>query len=71
MSLKCIDFLNVIKSIIVHDCFVICVGSSLLSKTVDVTERKFLSVFFPTHYNLLLYLLHTHIHIQQYLHIFN
>ena len=38
MSLKCIDFLNVIKSIIVNDCFVICVGSSLLSKTVDVTH---------------------------------
>ena len=37
MSLKCIDFLNVIKSIIVNDCFVICVGLSLLSKTVDVT----------------------------------
>ena len=37
MSSKCIDFLNVIKSIIVNDCFVICVGSSLLSKTVDVT----------------------------------
>ena len=28
----------VIKYIIVNDCFVICVGSSLLSKTVDVTE---------------------------------
>ena len=27
----------VIKYIIVNDCFVICVGSSLLSKTVDVT----------------------------------
>ena len=37
MSLKCIDFLNVIKSIIVNDGFVICVGSSLLSKTVDAT----------------------------------
>ena len=37
MNLKCIDFLNVIKSIIVNDCFVICVGLSLLSKTVDVT----------------------------------
>ena len=32
MSLKCIVFLNVIKYIIVNDCFVICVGSSLLSK---------------------------------------
>ena len=31
------DFLYVIKSIIVNDCFVICVGLSLLSKTVDVT----------------------------------
>ena len=40
MSLKCIDFLNVIKSIIVNDCFVICVGSSLLSKTVDLTISK-------------------------------
>ena len=40
MSLKCIDFLNVIKSIIVNDCFVICVGSSLLSKTVDVTAKS-------------------------------
>ena len=40
MSLKCIDFPNVIKSIIVNDCFVICVGSSLLSKTVDVTLEK-------------------------------
>ena len=30
----------VIKYIIVNDCFVICVGSSLLSKTVDVTEGK-------------------------------
>ena len=38
MSLKCIVFLYVIKYIIVNDCFVICVGSSLLSKTVDVTE---------------------------------
>ena len=28
----------VIKYIIVNDCFVICVGSSLLSKTVDVTK---------------------------------
>ena len=37
MSLKCIDFLYVIKYTIVNDCFVICVGSSLLSKTVDVT----------------------------------
>ena len=37
MSLKCIVFLYVIKYIIVNDCFVICVGSSLLSKTVDVT----------------------------------
>ena len=31
MSLKCIVFLYVIKYIIVNDCFVICVGSSLLS----------------------------------------
>ena len=38
MSLKCIVFLYVIKYIIVNDCFVICVGSSLLSKTVDVTQ---------------------------------
>ena len=38
MSSKCIDFLYVIKSIIVNDCFVICVGLSLLSKTVDMTE---------------------------------
>ena len=30
----------VIKYIIVNDCFVICVGSSLLSKTVDVTLGK-------------------------------
>ena len=37
MSLKCIVFLYVIKYIIVNDCFVICVGSSLLSKTADVT----------------------------------
>ena len=37
MSSKCIDFLYVIKSIIVNECFVICVGLSLLSKTVDVT----------------------------------
>ena len=37
MSLKGIVFLYVIKYIIVNDCFVICVGSSLLSKTVDVT----------------------------------
>ena len=37
MSLKCTDFLYVIKSIIVNDCFVICVGLSLLLKTVDVT----------------------------------
>ena len=37
MSLKCIVSLYVIKYIIVNDCFVICVGSSLLSKTVDVT----------------------------------
>ena len=36
-ELKCIVFLYVIKYIIVNDCFVICVGSSLLSKTVDVT----------------------------------
>ena len=40
MSLKCIVFLYVIKYIIVNDCFVICVGSSLLSKTVDVTVKK-------------------------------
>ena len=40
MSLKCIDFLYVIKYIIVNDYFVICVGSSLLSKTVDVTKTK-------------------------------
>ena len=40
MSLKCIVFLYVIKYIIVNDCFVICVGSSLLSKTVDVTGKK-------------------------------
>ena len=40
MSSKCIDFLYVIKSIIVNDCFVICVGLSLLSKTVDVTFRN-------------------------------
>ena len=40
MSLKCIVFLYVIKYIIVNDCFVICVGSSLLSKTVDVTYGK-------------------------------
>ena len=40
MSLKCIVFLYVIKYIIVNDCFVICVGSSLLSKTVDVTPAK-------------------------------
>ena len=38
MSSKCIDFLYVIKSIIVNDCFVICVGLSLLSKTVDMTS---------------------------------
>ena len=37
MSSKCIDFLYVIKSTIVNDCFVICVGLSLLSKTVDMT----------------------------------
>ena len=42
MSLKCIDFLNVIKSIIGNDCFVICVGSFLLLKTVDVTLPLFL-----------------------------
>ena len=40
MSLKCIVSLYVIKYIIVNDCFVICVGSSLLSKTVDVTVVK-------------------------------
>ena len=38
MSSKCIDLLYVIKSTIVNDCFVICVGLSLLSKTVDMTE---------------------------------
>ena len=38
MSSKCIDFLYVIKSTIVNDCFVICVGLSLLSKTVDITH---------------------------------
>ena len=37
MSLKCIVFWNVIKHIIVNDCFVICVGSSLLSKVADLT----------------------------------
>ena len=37
MSLKCIEFFDVIKSIIVNDCFIIRVGLSLLSKTVDVT----------------------------------
>ena len=37
MSSKCIEFLYVIKSIIVNDCFVICVGLSLLSKAVDMT----------------------------------
>ena len=37
MSSKCIDFLYVMKSIIVNDCFVIGVGLSLLSKTVDMT----------------------------------
>ena len=31
----------VIKYIIVNDCFVICVGSSLLSKTVDVTGIQY------------------------------
>ena len=52
MSLKCIVFLYVIKYIIVNDCFVICVGSSLLSKTVDVTivfllkYRKTMQVMF-------------------------
>ena len=40
MSLKCIVFLYLIKYIIVNDCFVICVGSSLLSKTVDVTVTR-------------------------------
>ena len=39
MSSKRIDFLYVIKSIIVNDCFVICVGLSLLSKTVDMTLK--------------------------------
>ena len=42
MSLKCIEFLDVIKSIIVNDCFIICVGLSLLSKTVDVTIEIFI-----------------------------
>ena len=37
MSSKCIDFLYVIKSTIVNDCFVICVGLFLLSKTEDMT----------------------------------
>ena len=45
MSLKCIDFLYVIKSIIVNDCFVICVGLSLLSKIVDVTAHALLFIF--------------------------
>ena len=40
MSSKCIDLLYVIKSTIVNDCFVICVGLSLLSKTVDMTILK-------------------------------
>ena len=40
MSLKCIDFLDVIKSIIVNDRFIIRVGLSLLSKTVDVTQSS-------------------------------
>ena len=40
MSSKCIDFLYGIKSTIVNDCFVICVGLSLLSKTVDMTYVK-------------------------------
>ena len=40
MSSKCIDFLYVIKSTIVNDCFVICVGLSLLSKTVDMTQSS-------------------------------
>ena len=40
MSPKCIDYLYVIKSTIVNDCFVICVGLSLLSKTVDMTQVK-------------------------------
>ena len=40
MSSKCIDLLYVIKSTIVNDCFVICVGLSLLSKTVDMTVSK-------------------------------
>ena len=46
MSLKCIVFLYVIKYIIVNDCFVICVGSSLLSKTVDVESPYDLTLFF-------------------------
>ena len=37
MTLKCIVFLNEIKYIIVNDCFVICVGISLLLKLADVT----------------------------------
>ena len=40
MSSKCIDLLYVIKSTIVNDCFVICVGLSLLSKTVDMTTQR-------------------------------
>ena len=50
MSLKCIDFLNVLQSIIVNDCFVICVGSSLLSKTVDVTFTLKFSMTTHCHY---------------------
>ena len=49
MSLKCIVFLYVIKYIIVNDCFVICVGSSLLSKTVDVTSSKNEMLIFGLH----------------------
>ena len=47
MSSKCIDFLYVIKSTIVNDCFVICVGLSLLSKTVDMTVRMKVRVIVP------------------------
>ena len=55
MSSKCIDFLYVIKSTIVNDCFVICVGLSLLSKTVDVT-RPIVSACGTSTYNLAKYL---------------
>ena len=45
MNLKCIEFLDVIKSIIVNDYFIICVGLSLLSKTVDVTVHLVKDVY--------------------------